>query len=474
MKKRMRLTAIALAGSIFFSGLAVPASAAIFTPDAAPSIILQTAYTPGVTVEQPSAEDLSGEYGAAYTDAGFKVTFTFCSDDTSLCDVSIGGNMNFYAPEDIAAYSQLGQPKGCELITAKSAYEYRAGMVTAQNDAPGLTGPNGILYKMEQVETGVWRLSLPLPAQQYTYKYILTFADGSSIQIADPANPLELGIDDINAQTSQSVLYVGSASSAPAEMNDFYPVKEKYLGTLQTASITASSGISQSLIIYLPYNYDPSKTYRTLYVSHGSNGSEIDWFAYASLKNILDNLYKDGRLTDLIVVTMDNNTPFNNLNDLEGAALNIMQSIVPYMEENYPVSARAEDRAVFGLSAGGSMTEVLLQTLPEAFSCVGISSVGRSFPLSSAAADPDAIRATSISYYCGALDWRVNSTLALYEDAESLGGDTYFKVLPGAHDWITWGLAIDDFLTNRLWSEGQANPFQQAYYQIRKYYTDRF
>lgn len=476
MNTHKRLAAAAVAAAIALSGIALPVCAAApAVKDLQGIAAEQAAYTPGVTVDKPDAEDLAGEYGAAYAAAGFKVTFTFCNADPELRSVSIGGNMNFYSLEDQDAYTAAGQPNVTDIVAPKTAYEYRAGMTTAQNNAPGLTSLEGILYEMEQVEPGVWSLSLPLPAQQYAYKYILTFADGHTEQTDDPTNPADVGANVVSFLAGQSILYVGSASDAPEEMNDLYPVKEKYQGTLQQASVIANTGIEQALLVYLPYNYNPDKTYKTLYVSHGSNGNETDWFGLCSLKNILDNLYKDGRLTDVIVVSMDNNTPFKNLGDLEGAARNIADVIVPYIEANYPVSTLAEDRAVFGLSAGGSMTQTLLQTIPEEFSAVGISSVGRSFPMSGASASMEAIRATSVSYYCGALDWRVNSTKALYDEASALGGDVTFKVVSGAHDWLTWGLAIDDFLTNRLWkASGQDNCLRQMYYQLRKSYTDRF
>lgn len=476
MKKSTKLASLVLAAVVALNGLALPTFAAVpFLETQTGIISKQVNYTPGVTVTKPTAEDLEGEYGAAYADAGFKVTFTFCSNDASIQSVSVGGNMNFYTQEDCKVYAEAGRPNQSAGLVPKSAYEYRVGMTTAQNNAPGLTSREGILYEMEKVDEGIWSVSMPLPAQQYVYKYILTYANGSTKQSDDPANPADAPANVVSTLAGQSIVYVGIAADAPTKMNDFYPVKEKYQGTLRKASVTASSGLEQALLIYLPYNYNENKTYKTLYVSHGSGGSETDWFGVGNLKNILDNLYKDGKLTDVIVVSMDNNSPFNNLGNLEDAARNIADVIVPYMEEKYPVSSSAEDRAVFGLSAGGSMSEKLLQTIPEKFSYVGICSVGRQFPLSAAQADLTDIQATNVSYYCGELDWRESNTKNLYEEMAALGGNVSYKVVSGAHDWITWGLSIDDFLTNRLWkSSVEDSCLKQIYQQLRKGYTDRF
>ena len=233
-KKSTKLASLVLAAVVALNGLALPTFAAVpFLETQTGIISKQVNYTPGVTVTKPTAEDLEGEYGAAYADAGFKVTFTFCSDDASIQSVSVGGNMNFYTQEDCKVYAEAGRPNQSAGLVPKSAYEYRVGMTTAQNNAPGLTSREGILYEMEKVDEGIWSVSMPLPAQQYVYKYILTYANGSTKQSDDPANPADVPANVVSTLAGQSIVYVGTAADAPTEMNDFYPVKEKYQGTLR-------------------------------------------------------------------------------------------------------------------------------------------------------------------------------------------------------------------------------------------------
>ncbi|MCC8075174.1 MAG: fibronectin type III domain-containing protein [Clostridiales bacterium] len=143
----------------------------------------------------------------------------------------------------------------------------------------------------------------------------------------------------------------------------------------------------------------------------------------------------------------------NNMSDLEAVARNIADVIVPFMEENYSASTEVNDRAVFGLSAGGSMATTLMQTIPEEFAYIGISSVGRSFPLSNATADLDDIKNTVISVYCGNLDYREPASYTIYEEVAALGGSASFKVMSGAHDWSVWSSAVNDFLTNVAWQD---------------------
>ena len=91
MKKSTKLASLVLAAVVALNGLALPTFAAVpFLETQTGIISKQVNYTPGVTVTKPTAEDLEGEYGAAYADAGFKVTFTFCSNDASIQSVSVG------------------------------------------------------------------------------------------------------------------------------------------------------------------------------------------------------------------------------------------------------------------------------------------------------------------------------------------------------------------------------------------------
>ena len=89
------------------------------------------------------------------------------------------------------------------------------------------------------------------------------------------------------------------------------------------------------------------------------------------------------------------------------------------------------DRAVFGLSAGGSMTTTLIQTIPEEFTYAGVSSVGRSFPIESAAASNEDMKNIIASFYSGNLDFRSPNTANLAAELATLGGVSTYTELEG-------------------------------------------
>lgn len=416
------------------------------------ALIYADAVSSGVTVTTATAKDKTGEYGQAYQDAGYKATFGY--KDTSGKEVEyvkLEINAIFYTADDVAAFAEEGYPRTSS-VTPKTAYEYRTGMMAAFNNAPGAEKGVTGYYEMEKDANGVYSVSLPLPPQAYNYRYRVKYADEDVIKVLDPANP-----SPSNPNTGENVefsmFYVGSAEDAPENMKNFYPVDAEYQGTVTYTSVVASNGKTQDIGIYLPYNYDASKTYKVVYASHGSTGDEVEWFSLGSLANIMDNLVKDGKISDTIVVTMNNNAPFDNLANLVEVAKNVADVLVPYMEKNYPVSTNVCDRAVFGLSAGASMATNLLQTIPEEFGYVGISSVGRSFPLENATADLEDIKNTVVAVYSGALDFRTPSSKKIADEVAALGGVCTFKIMDGAHDWTSWSEAIEDFLTNVIWEE---------------------
>lgn len=67
--------------------------------------------------------------------------------------------------------------------------------------------------------------------------------------------------------------------------------------------------MQKTMYVYLPYSYDPSKQYNVLYLMHGGGESELYWLTSEgnnkgkSTCALLDNLYKEGKCADTIVVT---------------------------------------------------------------------------------------------------------------------------------------------------------------------------
>ncbi|MBQ9514713.1 MAG: esterase, partial [Ruminococcus sp.] len=70
----------------------------------------------------------------------------------------------------------------------------------------------------------------------------------------------------------------------------------------------AGSGadVTKQAYVYLPYGYDDSDTdtrYNILYLMHGWGGHAGEYFEYANIKNIFDNMIENGDIAPMIIVS---------------------------------------------------------------------------------------------------------------------------------------------------------------------------
>ena len=75
-------------------------------------------------------------------------------------------------------------------------------------------------------------------------------------------------------------------------------------GTVKLIEYQSESvGTTRKANVYLPPKYDTKKKYSVLYLLHGIGGDENEWYRDGGVPNIImDNLYADGKVADMIVV----------------------------------------------------------------------------------------------------------------------------------------------------------------------------
>lgn len=121
-------------------------------------------------------------------------------------------------------------------------------------------------------------------------------------------------------------------------------------------------GENREAYVVLPPNYDPEQTYPVLYMIHGYNCTRDQWKSM-SLANIIGNMVYDKEVKPFIAV-LPSVVPKGGLVDNNGFTEEKTQAFVtfveefkkdlePYMEANYPISKKREDRGICGLSMGG-------------------------------------------------------------------------------------------------------------------------
>jgi pimeloyl-ACP methyl ester carboxylesterase len=336
----------------------------------------------------------------------------------------------------------------------------------------GMASIGGRYYQeMERDEkTGRFVTSLTLPAGVYPYGFVLNYelaeprtdapiswenvttADGGNYSfkdlnplIPDPKNPQ---FDPTKAAPfKRSNLYVGTVEDCPD-----IPAKNPALkGIVSYVTYRDIQDADRLLGVYVPANYDRSKEYPLIFISHGGGGNESEWFALGGVNHIMDNLIAAGKTEEAVVVTM-NNTVYDW--DFPLIAQNLMQCILPYIQKVYAVTKDPHKMAFCGLSMGGITTLYMYMHHARRIRYFGAFSGGFAGGEGFTLEDPQ-LAETTLLIGCAEEDIAYNErdigippTIRALQQ-KKLPYIPYFT--PSAHDWFCWTRMFAYFAERVLW-----------------------
>jgi enterochelin esterase-like enzyme len=262
---------------------------------------------------------------------------------------------------------------------------------------------------MTRDDAGVWSITLgPLDPDIYGYIFI---ADG--VNLIDPNNPTIKP----NLLNPQNTVHV----SGPAPQ--LWEVAEVPHGVVHHHFFkSAVVGDQRDFYVYTPPGFDPkAKTkYPVFYLLHGFSDSADGWDHHDVRQQNFDGFRKS-----------------------------LLTEVIPMVESAYPVSTKREDRAIAGLSMGGS--ESLLTGLNniDKFAYIGSFSAGGLFD-DYAPAFPalDAKQASQLRVLwiaCGTSDRLIEDNRKFKAWLKSK--DIAFTDIetPGAHTWMVWRRNLINF-----------------------------
>lgn len=301
-------------------------------------------------------------------------------------------------------------------------------------------------------EQGVWSVTTgPLQPDLYGYSFV---ADG--VALLDPGNSLTKP----NLLNMQSMVHVPGPSTLPWEVNDV-PHGALHRHFYKSGVV----GDQRDYYVYTPPGYLPNtrKQYPTLYLLHGFSDDASGWSAVGRAHVILDNLIAQGKARPMLVVMplgygapeivsrtgpglRDPNAWRRNVEKF-GEAL--LQEVVPAVERDYRVSRNRKDRAIAGLSMGGTESLQTGLNALEQFAWVGAFSSGglredfdAAFP-GLDAEDSDRLRLLWIA--CGTEDRLIDINRRLHTWLESKKVRHTYLEVPGAHTWMVWRRNLAEF-----------------------------
>lgn len=300
---------------------------------------------------------------------------------------------------------------------------------------------------LERDEVGVWRLEVDLDPGLYVYFF---FVDG--LVIPDPSNPRH----GRRINTAYSLVDVPGDARIDA-------LRDVPHGDLHRHRYDAR-GESRILWVYTPPDYDPSNGYPTLYLRHGAEQTEESWLHAGAADHILDNLIADAVIEPLIVVFTNGyvHEPVGGVLDpsrnepgaLGYLRIELIETVIPFVESRYACRADRDGRAIAGLSMGAGQSFQIGLKHPELFGIVAEFSSGvlsaETFDIDLALPDleRDADRIGRLWLGVGRSDRRTIGHKRLRRLLDERNVRYSYTEVDGSHEWPAWRAQLAAFLAD--------------------------
>ncbi len=335
------------------------------------------------------------------------------------------------------------------------------------------SGGTEFLRDMTEDADGYWSVSVPLHAGGISYWYrVWDPTQGwQNKRIWDPASTSPRPPGESSFRTrNNDVLDVVHVPYADKQDDPVLAGRAEYelpavgpsdRGTVQYVPYTTILGDSGHFLgVYLPPGYDPERAepYKVVYLAHGIFGDETDFMVPANVPNILDNMTARGEVEPTVVVTMGNHftgtglgfASYNQLN----AANNLVQTILPLVEDTYNVSDQREGRAYGGFSYGGSTGGVVIRNYPTTFGFFGHFSGNPSLSTQDYDTIAAAVGEDDLTVFLGngVFEGSLTNHDAIASNFRARGFDATTAQVPGAHDAMTASQLFTIYARDHLWS----------------------
>jgi len=326
---------------------------------------------------------------------------------------------------------------------------------------------DGQPHPLTKDDAGVWSVTVgPLAPDIYTYAFAV---DGVT------------ALDPLNANTKYGYGRFGAVSvvQVPGDGPQFYDVKPVPHGEVRIRPyVSKATGLSRTVWVYTPPDYDRGKDFPVLYLLHGAGDIESGWTMIGRANNILDNAIAEGKAKPMVVVMPLGHAiqsfwagPSKQATDLVASAMgggslddiitammsgdgkgglspatkDLVEDVLPMIERSYKVSKRPDDRAIAGLSMGGGQSINVAFSHPELFRYVVLMS-----PAASASVErvyPKFLENSAAANKQFKLLWvgvGKDDTLTgpgdktFVETLTKHGVKHTFKLSDGRHEWTVW------------------------------------
>lgn len=280
-----------------------------------------------------------------------------------------------FKPVDTSVFSKytvLGSPASTNIRNAKYPQvlpDNRAVFKIKAPEAQTVQINLGKKYDLTKDGEGFWTGTTDSLGEGFHYYSLLI--DG--VALADPAS-----------ETFYGMGRQASGIEIPFAGGGYYALKDVPHGDIRIKQYYSKPGNAwRQFYLYTPPGYDQNQTekYPVLYLLHGGGEDERGWATQGKTNLILDNLIAAGKAKPMLVVMVDGNVGAGGIanfgeRNLRSFENELLQAVVPFVEENYRVLTDAPNRALAGLSMGGLQTLYAGVKNHDKFAYLGVFSSG--------------------------------------------------------------------------------------------------
>jgi enterochelin esterase family protein len=343
-------------------------------------------------------------------------------------------------------------------------YAPNAKTVTLNGDffLDGFVGP-----ALTRDASGVWSHALP-PQEPGIYGYYFR-VDG--VRLPDPGNLF----------ISSSTEFLKSYVEVPGDQPQFWSIRDVPHGQLHEVWYKNAALGQRRVFVYTPPGFDPAsaKTYPAVYLLHSTTDNETFWPHIGRANFILDNLIADGKARPVLLVMPFGHTSVprgpeegaggKDLYDVAVIGKDLVENVLPLVEEKFHAGKSAADRAIFGFAMGGYQAITIGLNHPGTFGYVTASSANFR-PTMDLATNFQALNADlpaakkSLKYLALMTGTReaggIPQSKRVVEYLGSLGLHADWTTPEGgSHTWHTWRGYFRDLLERKFFAE---DPYHTA------------
>jgi enterochelin esterase family protein len=304
---------------------------------------------------------------------------------------------------------------------------------------------------MKKDTGGTWGITIP-PVDPGIYSYKFQIDGHEALDLHDPV------------VKSGTELY-GSMVEVPGRVPRFDDIRKVPHGAL--ISLRYFSKLlnrTRTVVVYTPpqYSNSPDRRFPVLYLRHGGGDNETSWTQPAGRADvILENLLSEGKAVPMLIVMpnglVDGSWAGGSTKEgMEMLEHELMDEIMPLVENNFRTRNDRLSRAIAGLSMGGGQAYIMGLRNISRFAWIGEFSSGL---LSDGQFDinervqgifNDSIginkKLRLLWIGCGKDDPRFPGHIKLAEDLTKKGIRHIVCNVPGGHEWSVWRRELERFM----------------------------